>query len=1096
MAGIKDRLIQFVLRGRDELSPAAEQGADALEALRREGERLGTALDKAREARGLAASLAAAGRAAEQARGSLVRAEQRADDLRKALDKDPESEGLVVALREAEREAARATRELNRASAQLGELEQAARAAGIDTNNLADEQRRLAQAVDDGKQALARHTQQLRELERQEAAAARGAAEHASRLAAVREALDGATRRVLAFAGAFVGVDAAIGMVGRLSGAIRTGIVDMLKTGDQIEGLETRITSLMGSIDAGEKAIAWIKDFTKTAPMTIAEVTDAFALLKGFGLDPMDGSLQALVDKNAQLGGEMDRLQGIVIALGQAWGKEKLQAEEITQLVERGIPAWQLLSQATGKTVAQLQELSSEGRLGRDVIAALIAALIAELGKSAEGQALSAMSRLSGQLSQLKNAAQDFYDRIAQAGALDYVKGKLDELLATIRAMDSDGRLDRLAKSLSTAFIDGARRVEEFGRKLLGTDFKKLTDDSTKWLNDFGAKLDQTTTSVQLFVAPFRTLFNGVTSGLSLAGLAVTGFADLVLRSLGQVADFVPDILGGDTLRTQIAEARGVLNGLTEGFAAQIEQDGKDIRAAWDVTTRHAAESAAAQTAAVKSKVEQQRMLDQAYADELIANQKKAKDAAVAAAAEGTAAIGSMAEALKLIDAASATAKLDGLRDALREAYQSGAISQQDYARASGVLNEKLRQLQRGAGATAGEFAGLEDKFASLESIMGQIGRAANEVDFSQIRTGLRKAYGDGAISAEDFAKAQAALAERMDEVKKAAVSTGRSVEKASADMADASAETEGSLRWIGGAAEDAGAGLDFFGSILSQAREPLAGMSDAALKAFDALQGINNVDWGIDTGSLEATRESLRGAQEQLAFLKIELAKPLPHTNAGIWAMETLIRSHELQVSYLGQKKALQSLMEGYEDGSISLEAFIRRAERAQRGLSLLDSSDLSGLKSALAAAEQQMRALGDSSRNTLDGLQSELAQLRGDQEEVDRRAFANRRRDLEAQRAEARAAGNGQAVADLSRALATLQEIEAETTNRRLREQQQAQAQQQAAAPAPATTEAQPATVIRLESPRGRRVDVQVPAGQQTQLLDILADAGLRTL
>lgn len=1091
MAGIKDRLIQFVLRGRDELSPAAEQGADALEALRREGERLGTALDKAREARGLAASLAAAGRAAEQARSGLQRAEQRADDLRKALDKDPESEGLVVALREAEREAARATRELNRASAQLGELEQAARAAGIDTNNLAAEQRRLAQAADDGQQALARHTQQLRELERQEVAAARGAAEHASRLAAVREALDGATRRVLAFAGAFVGVDAAVSVVDRLAGAIRTGIVDMLKTGDQMEGLETRITSLMGSIDAGEKAIAWIKDFTKTAPMTIAEVTDAFALLKGFGLDPMDGSLQALVDKNAQLGGEMDRLQGIVIALGQAWGKEKLQAEEITQLVERGIPAWQLLSQATGKTVAQLQELSSEGRLGRDVIAALIA----ELGKSAEGQALSAMSRLSGQLSQLKNAAQDFYDRIAKAGALDYVKGKLDELLATIRAMDSDGRLDRLAKSLSTAFIDGARRVEEFGRKLLGTDFKKLTDDSTKWLNDFGAKLDQTTTSVQLFVAPFRTLFNGVTSGLSLAGLAVTGFADLVLRSLGQVADFVPDMLGGDKLRTQIAEARGVLNGLTEGFAAQIEQDGKDIRAAWDVTIRHAAESAAAQTAAVKSKVEQQRMLDQAYADELIANQKKAKDAAVAAAAEGTAAIGSMAEALKLIDAASATAKLDGLRDALREAYQSGAISQQDYARASGVLNEKLRQLQRGAGATAGEFAGLEDKFASLESIMGQIGRAANEVDFSQIRTGLRKAYGDGAISAEDFAKAQAALAERMDEVKKAAVSTGRSVEKASADMADASAETEGSLRRIGGAAEDAGAGLDFFGSILSQAREPLAGMSDAALKAFDALQGINNVDWGIDTGSLEATRESLRGAQEQLAFLKTELAKPLPHTNAGIWAMETLIRSHELQVSYLGQKKALQSLMEGYEDGSISLERFIARAKRAQHGLSLLDGSDLSSLKSALAAAEQQMRALGDSSRNTLDSLQSELAQLRGDQEEVDRRAFASRRRELEAQRAEAQAAGNGQAVADLSRAIATLREIEAETANRRLREQQQAQAQaQQQAAPAP--TEAQPATVIRLESPRGRRVDVQVPAGQQTQLLDILADAGLRTL
>ncbi|NHN78454.1 tape measure protein [Azotobacter chroococcum] len=1125
MAGIKDRLIQFVLRGRDELSPAAEQGADALEALRREGERLGSALDQAKAARSLSNSLAAAGRAADQARSGLERAEQRAAALRAALDKDPDSKGLATALQEAEREAARANRELNRATSQLGELEQAAKAAGIDTDNLADEQQRLAQAVGDSRQALDQHTQQLRELERQEAAAARGAAEHASRLAAVREALDGATRRVLAFAGAFVGIDAAINLVNRGIGLLRTGIVDMLKTGDQMEGLETRITSLMGSMESGEKAIAWIRDFTKTAPMTIADVTDAFALLKGFGLDPMDGSLQALVDKNAQLGGEMDRLKGIIIALGQAWGKEKLQAEEIVQLVERGIPAWQLLSQATGKTVAQLQELSTEGRIGRDVIAALIA----ELGKSAEGQALSAMSRLSGQLSQLKNAAQDFYDRIAKAGALDYVKGKLDELLTTIRAMDSDGRLDKLAKSLSTAFIDGARRVEEFGRKLLGTDFEKLSDDSTKWLNDFGTKLDRTTTSVQLFVAPFRTLFNGVTSGLSLAGLAVTGFADLVLRSLGQVADFVPDMLGGDKLRTQIAEARGALNGLTEGFAAQIEQDGKDIAAAWEVASRSVAESAAEQTAAVKSRIDQQRMLDQAYADELIANQKKAKDAAVAAAAEGTAAIGSMAEALKLIDAASTTAQIDGLRDALREAYQDGRLGLEEYQQATGLLNEQLTKLKAGAAGAAGAFKGLDEELENLAEVQQAIASAETDVDVNKIRAALRKLYEDGKISAAQYNEELQNLSDRQRELKDEVEKTARAATQAGEQLTRSQQQynealedsilTNEELRRVSGqrmederrasgeamerqregreaTERDMSAFADFYGKTLSNAREPLAAMSAAALEAFDRMRGLSSVDMSIDTGSLESTRDSLQRVLKALGDWEVA-ANTVGMSALGRWQTQTMANSLRVQAAFLGQKKALQSLMEGYEDGSISLESFIRRAERAQRGLSLLDSSDLSSLKSALAAAEQQMRALGDSSRNTLDSLQSELAQLRGDQEEVDRRAFANRRRELEAQRAEAQAAGNGQAMSDLNRAIATLQEIEAETANRRLREQQQAQAQaQQQAAPVPATTEAQPATVIRLESPRGRRVDVQVPAGQQTQLLDILADAGLRTL
>ncbi|TBW12659.1 tape measure domain-containing protein [Azotobacter chroococcum subsp. isscasi] len=1125
MAGIKDRLIQFVLRGRDELSPAAEQGADALEALRREGERLGSALDQAKAARSLSNSLAAAGRAADQARSGLQQAERRAASLREELDRNPGSKGLAVALREAERDAARATRELSRAAAQLGELEQAARAAGIDTDNLADEQQRLAQAVGDSRQALDQHTQQLRELERQEAAAARGAAEHASRLAAVREGLNGAGRQALAFAGAFVGIDAAVSLIGSLSASLRTGIGNMLKAGDSAEGLEQRMSSLMGSVEAGKEAVDWIGDFAKRTPMAADEVADAFMLLKAYGLDPMDGTLQSLMDKNEQLGGGMERLEGIVMAVGQAWAKSKLQTEEILQLVERGVPAWDMLARITGKNASQLEELATAGKLGRDVIAALVA----ELGKTAEGAAEAGMSRLSGLMSQLGDAAKAFYEEIAGAGALDYVKGRLQALLATLDEMDKNGRLDKLAKSLSMAFIDGARRVEEFGRKLLGTDFKKLTDDSTKWLNDFGAKLDQTTTSVQLFVAPFRTLFNGVTSGLSLAGLAVTGFADLVLRSLGQVADFVPDMLGGDTLRTQIAEARGALNGLTEGFAAQIEQDGKDIRAAWDVTTRHAAESAAEQTAAVKSRIDQQRMLDQAYADELIANQKKAKDAAVAAAAEGTAAIGGMAEALKLIDAGSSTAQLEGLRDALREAYQDGRLGLEEYQQATGLLNEQLTKLKAGAAGAAGAFKGLDEELENLAEVQQAIASAETDVDVNKIRAALRKLYEDGKISAAQYNEELQNLSDRQRELKDEVEKTARAGTQAgeqltrSQEMYNEALEdsilTSEELRRVSGqrmederrasgeamerqregreaTERDMSAFADFYGKTLSNAREPLAAMSEAALAAFDRMRGLSSVDMSIDTGSLEATRDSLQRVLKALGDWEVA-ANTVGMSALGRWQTQTMANSLRVQAAFLGQKASLQSLMEGYEDGSISLESFIRRAERAQRGLSLLDSADLSSLKSALAGAEQQMRALGDSSRNTLDGLQSELAQLRGDQEEVDRRAFASRRRELEAQRAEAQAAGNGQAVSDLNRAIATLQEIEAETANRRLREQQQAQAQaQQQAAPAPATTEAQPATVIRLESPRGRRVDVQVPAGQQTQLLDILADAGLRTL
>ncbi|WP_134984332.1 tape measure protein, partial [Aeromonas hydrophila] len=70
--------------------------------------------------------------------------------------------------------------------------------------------------------------------------------------------------------------------------------------------------------------------------------------------------------------GGFEEVQGISLALGQAWAKQKLQGEEILQLIERGVPVWQMLEQVTGKNTAELQKLSEAGKLGRETISALM----------------------------------------------------------------------------------------------------------------------------------------------------------------------------------------------------------------------------------------------------------------------------------------------------------------------------------------------------------------------------------------------------------------------------------------------------------------------------------------------------------------------------------------------------------------------------------------------------------------------------------------------------------------------------------------------------------------------------------------------------
>ncbi len=213
--------------------------------------------------------------------------------------------------------------------------------------------------------------------------------------------------------------------------AIKKAMQGVLNTGDQFERLEVQLNAIMGSMAEGEQAMAWIKEFTKNTPLELQEVADAFTALKNFGLDPMDGTLQAIVDQTSKLGGGMERLKGISLALGQAWAKQKLQGEEILQLVERGVPVWSLLEKVTGKNTQELQKLSSAGKLGREAIKGLID----EIGKSSAGAAKANMGLLSGLMSNMADRWTEFKDSIADAGWLAYVKtqltafgNKLDEL--------------------------------------------------------------------------------------------------------------------------------------------------------------------------------------------------------------------------------------------------------------------------------------------------------------------------------------------------------------------------------------------------------------------------------------------------------------------------------------------------------------------------------------------------------------------------------------------------------------------------------------------------------------------------------------------
>jgi len=123
---------------------------------------------------------------------------------------------------------------------------------------------------------------------------------------------------------------------------LKKGFVSIIEAGADLETLELQIKQLYDTAEEGTAAFDWVQQFAKQNPTF--DVTKAFVKLKVFGVDPVTGALQSLVDQTSKLGGDQQVLEGLILAVGQAWSKQKLQGEEILQLVERGVPVWDLLA--------------------------------------------------------------------------------------------------------------------------------------------------------------------------------------------------------------------------------------------------------------------------------------------------------------------------------------------------------------------------------------------------------------------------------------------------------------------------------------------------------------------------------------------------------------------------------------------------------------------------------------------------------------------------------------------------------------------------------------------------------------------------------
>lgn len=131
----------------------------------------------------------------------------------------------------------------------------------------------------------------------------------------------------------------------------------------QLQQLRNGFTTLTGSAEKAAKLMADIDAFARKTPFSKMEV--AFNAQKlmwyGFAAEQVLPVLQSIGNAVSAMGGNADTLNGVVLAIGQIYTKWRVMSQEMLQLSERGIPAWEMLAKWLWKTMAETQKMVENG---------------------------------------------------------------------------------------------------------------------------------------------------------------------------------------------------------------------------------------------------------------------------------------------------------------------------------------------------------------------------------------------------------------------------------------------------------------------------------------------------------------------------------------------------------------------------------------------------------------------------------------------------------------------------------------------------------------------------------------------------------------
>jgi tape measure domain-containing protein len=242
------------------------------------------------------------------------------------------------------------------------------------------------------------------------------------------------------------GIGAVVASLGLMSGAItKIGIEYNAMKEQALIAWET----ILGSAQEAEATVKRLEQMGALTPFEYEDLDKAAKLLQmaGFEGEKLFSTLTSVGDAVSAIGGGADELKGVSMALFQMASKGKVSAEEMNQLAERGIPAWKIVAEQTGKSVKELMKMSEQGKLfADDVLPKLVEGMGDKFGGAMERQS----QTFNGLISTLRDNLKMFAGELT-GGLFERIKGILPPIIKTVENLQNafkQGGFSGLFKSM------------------------------------------------------------------------------------------------------------------------------------------------------------------------------------------------------------------------------------------------------------------------------------------------------------------------------------------------------------------------------------------------------------------------------------------------------------------------------------------------------------------------------------------------------------------------------------------------------------------------------------------------------------------------